>query len=148
MVCHTSVSKLSQFVLIGCIAIGSFLSAACGDDAPGSPTSPAGPSSVVLAIGQTVPVPDTTLSLRFNAVPNDSRCPADAICIQLGEAVVVMDALIGSSASRVELRTSDAGRMAQVGDYRIELSTLLPYPYSNHAIDPAEYRATVRVETQ
>jgi hypothetical protein len=147
MVCHMKATGMSQFVLIGCIALGSLVLPACGDGAPGSPTPPAA-SSVVLAIGQTVAVPDTTLSVRFSAVPNDSRCPADAICIQLGEAVVALEALIGSSASHLELRTSDAGRVAQVGSYRIELSTLLPYPYSNRAIDPADYRATLRVETQ
>jgi hypothetical protein len=101
---------------------------------------------VTLAVGQTVAVPDTSLSLRFTGVPNDSRCPADALCIQLGEAVVALEALSGPSTSQLQLRTTEAGRTAEVGSYRVVLSMLLPYPFSNHPIDLAEYRATVRVE--
>jgi hypothetical protein len=103
---------------------------------------------VTLAVGQTVAVPDTSLSLRFTGVPNDSRCPADALCIQFGEAVVALEALRGSSTTQLQLRTSEVGRVADVANYRLVLSTLLPYPYSNRPIDPADYRATVRVESR
>jgi hypothetical protein len=84
------------------------------------------------------------LSVRFTGVPSDSRCPSDALCIQLGDAVVALEAGTGSSPSRLELRTSDAGRVAQVEGYRIELRSLMPYPSASHPIDPAEYRATLQ----
>jgi hypothetical protein len=137
---------MSQLVLISSIVLGTLCTAGCDELPPGSPTP--GVSSVTLAVGQTVAVPDTSLSLRFTGVPNDSRCPADALCIQLGEAVVALEALRGSSTTQLQLRTSEAGRVADVATYRIVLSTLLPYPYSNRPIDLADYRATVRVETR
>jgi hypothetical protein len=133
---------LSRFVLICCVTLGGLPLAACEKSTP-SPTAPE-TSPVTLAIGQSVPLPGTPLSVRFTGVPNDSRCPKEALCIQLGEAVVALEAGSGSNSSRLELRTSDAGRVAHVEGYRIELQSLQPYPSASHPIAPAEYRATLQ----
>jgi hypothetical protein len=137
----------SYFVLISCV-LGSLAFAGCDESSSLSPTSVerAGPSTVTLAIGQTVAVPASSLSLKFTNVLNDSRCPATAICIQLGEALMVFEAVTGAGTSQLQLSTSDAGRVAHIRDYTIELQTLLPYPYSTSPIAPADYRATIRVD--
>jgi hypothetical protein len=109
-----------------------------------SATSPAPiDSKVVLAPGGDAAI-DPALSVRFVEVAGDSRCPADAVCITAGDATV-----------RVEVRTEDVtatrdlhtGLMqpVTVEDVRIELLRLEPSPFSSHPIDPAEYRATLRV---
>jgi hypothetical protein len=143
------VTSVSSFVLISCVLV-SLSSVACDESSPLNPTpiERAGPSLVTLAIGQTVAVPETSLSLRFTGVLNDSRCPATALCIQLGEAITAFEAVTGAGTSRLELRTSDAGRVASIGGHTIELRTLLPYPYGSAPIDLADYRATLQVDTR
>jgi hypothetical protein len=122
------------------------LSMACDG---GMPTAPATASATVtLAIGETVAVPDTSLSLTFAAVSSDSRCPVDVVCIQLGEAVVALDALARAGTSRFALSTTGSRQVAQVGGYRIELASLLPERRASRPIDPGDYRATVHVDTR
>jgi hypothetical protein len=104
---------------------------------------------VTLGAGQRATVEGTSLSLQFVGVTADSRCPADAFCVQLGEAVAVFDASISARAgTRLELRTTDAGRSAELGDLRVELRALDPYPFSSRPIDPATYRASLHVASR
>jgi hypothetical protein len=109
------------------------LAASCGSSS--TPTSPSaeGPRSgssdivVTLSPGQRATIEGTRLSLQFTGVPADSRCPADAFCIQLGEAVAVFDASVAAGGqSRIELRTSEGRRSAAVGDYLVVLRELTP----------------------
>jgi hypothetical protein len=99
----------------------------------------------VLAPSGAVRVADTGIALRFIGVMGDSRCPADAICIQGGDALV-----------RIELSTEKARTTAydlHTGDMRpvshdaliISLIQLEPYPFSSRTIQPSDYRATLRV---
>jgi hypothetical protein len=109
--------------------------------------SPAAPApvdrDVVLAPGQTVEV-TTGLSVRFVSVIGDSRCPADAICIQGGDAIVRVEIESGAGLGQRDLHT---GTLAPVsfGDVQLRLVELQPYPFSSRPFDPREYRATLRV---
>jgi hypothetical protein len=136
--------------LIGCVLLATVLTAACDSDTPASPTPPGstGPWTLVLAIGQMAVVPGSPLSLKFTAVSNDSRCPVDVTCIQAGEAVVAMEALSRSGDSQFELRTADAARVAQIGNYRVELASLFPVQSVSHPIDPATYQVTLQVNAR
>jgi hypothetical protein len=138
--------SLSALVLLGCL-----VSAGCGGSSPSSPTPGGGTVdvSLTLAPGQRAPVDGTNLTLTFTGVSNDSRCPADAICVQFyaADATAVFEAsLAASTGTRLELGTSEARRGALVGDYRVELRGLDPYPFSSQGpINPADYRATLHV---
>jgi hypothetical protein len=112
----------------------------------GGPTQPETPLRVtlVLAPGDTAPVPATPSSLRFLGVENDSRCPADAFCITGGDAVVVLEVIEGRSARRADLHTGDM-RPATVGDLTLTLQDLVPYPFSARPIQPGDYRVTIVV---
>jgi hypothetical protein len=140
--------KLAILVLSGCLA-GSACNGSSGAGAPTSPTS--GDIkidvSMTMAPGQRTTVDGSSLSLQFSGVSSDSRCPADAFCVQLGEAVAVFEATLASrSPVRLELGTGEARRAASVGEYRIELRGLEPYPFGSlPAISPSDYRATVHV---
>jgi hypothetical protein len=109
--------------------------------------SPAAPApvnrEVVLAPGQTVDVA-TGLSVRFVSVVGDSRCPADALCIQGGDAIVRIDIASGENRGQRDLHT---GTLAPVSfdDVQVRLVELQPYPFSSRPFDPADYRATLRV---
>jgi hypothetical protein len=75
----------------------------------------------VLAPGETGEVGTTGPRLRFQGVTGDSRCPAGALCIQGGDAIVRIDVLQKSGG-------------------------LSPYPFSSlPPIAPGDYRATLRV---
>ncbi len=88
----------------------------------------------------------TTLSLRFERVSGDSRCPADAVCILGGDATVHVKAVEDGTITELELHTGDSARAsAPVGSRLVTLTGLQPYPFSNRTIDPGEYRATLRV---
>lgn len=82
--------------------------------------------------------------VRFDGVSGDSRCPADALCVLGGDAIVrvVVDSAAGTLG--YELHT---GNMLPVrhGDVTVALVRLDPYPFSARPIEPHEYRATLRV---
>jgi hypothetical protein len=135
---------MSRLVIIWSLAMAVLLSVACDDGMPTAPGT-AG-ATVTLAIGQTIAVPDTSLSLKFAAVSSDSRCPVGVVCIQAGAAVVALDALAGAGTSRFELSTTGSAQVAQVSGYRIELASLLPERSASRPLDPADYRVTVHVD--
>jgi hypothetical protein len=79
-------------------------------------------------------------------VSGDSRCPADAVCIQGGDAIVHLRVVEDGATSRYELHTGDSSRAsAQHRDMTIELVDLQPYPFSSRTIDQSEYVAALVV---
>ena len=114
--------------------------------------TPAGPSVSVnerftLAPSEVATVRDVDLRVQFMDVTGDSRCPADALCIQGGDAIVhirVVDD--GGAASSYELHTGDSSRATVTHkQVRIGLVELQPYPFSSRTIAPGDYRATLMV---
>ena len=113
------------------------------DDSITGPTVPLN-SDFELAPGQSAVVEDVSVSVRFNRVSGDSRCPADAVCILGGDALVHITALSRQSSRDYELHTGDM-RPVRHGDLTIALVELQPYPFSARPTEPAEYRATFHV---
>lgn len=113
-----------------------------------SEKSPVEPSPIDrelrLAPGQTTAVPEAGLSIRFDRVSGDSRCPADAVCVQGGDALVEIDVLAAGGRQAYQLHTGNM-RPVSHGDVTIALVELSPYPFSSRTIEPGEYRATLRV---
>ena len=79
-------------------------------------SNPMAPSPVevgqrfLLAPGDTVAVKGAELSLRFEQVVTDSRCPGDATCITGGEAELAFTLTrTGRGAGPVSLQTSSPG---------------------------------------
>jgi hypothetical protein len=112
----------------------------------GSPTGPTTSlnTEFTLAPAGVMSIDGTSLTVRFNDVSGDSRCPADAICIQGGSADVRITALSNGSTRNYELRTGDM-RPVQHEDLTISLVQLVPYPFSSRKILPEDYRATLKV---
>lgn len=122
-----------------------FVFVACED-------SPSGPSvglaeRFTLARGETASVRDSDVRVQFVEVTGDSRCPADAICIQGGDAVVRVRVRGGGDTATYELHTGDSSRArVRHEDFAIELVQLEPYPFgSRPPIQPGDYRATLLV---
>jgi hypothetical protein len=125
---------------VWCTAVAVLAVVACDE----SLTGPSLNQESTLARGDIVSIAETGYRLRFDGVDGDSRCPADAVCIYGGDAVVQVSVLERSTENGYELHT---GSLAPVRhrDLTITLMDLQPYPFSSHQIAPDEYRATVRV---
>jgi hypothetical protein len=115
---------------------------ACSEKSPVSP-SPVD-REVVLAPGQSAAVSEAGITLRFEGVSNDSRCPANAICITGGDAHVKIEVIpAAGSGQPYTLHTGDMRPVAH-GDLTIALVELSPYPFGT-PIEAGEYRAKLRV---
>src|SRR5688500_9815148 len=125
-----------------------FLAAcASGGSGPSAPT-PAVNEEFTLAPGQTATVNDAKISLTFERVTDDSRCPVDVTCIWEGDAVVHVQVKTDTDEVTRELHTQGGEprtRKAPAGQYVITLVKLEPAPRSTAPIDPAAYRATLVV---
>lgn len=112
-----------------------------------SPTAPARDvnAEIVIPEGQTASVPGTGVRIRFDRVVGDSRCPADVMCIQGGDAIVRIAVLSGLNGTDVyELHTGDM-KPVQHKELTIALVQLVPYPFSNAPVKPGDYRVTLRL---
>jgi hypothetical protein len=97
-----------------------------------------------LAPNETAQVKEARTSLTFNGVEGDSRCPADALCVQGGDARVKIEARSGGSTRSYELHTGDMKPVVHEG-LTITLVQLSPYPFGGTTIKPGDYRATLTV---
>jgi len=118
---------------------------ACDEKSPIGPGIPLN-EHFTLARGDAAAVEGAAIGVQFVQVTNDSRCPADALCIQGGDAIVHIRVLDGGGTANYELHTGDARQSIAVHrDFTIQLVRLDPYPFSARPIDPSEYRATLLV---
>lgn len=120
---------------------GLLLLAGCSE----SPTSPTVPlnSEFVLVVGGAASIDGAAMTIRFNGVTGDSRCPADAVCVQGGDAIVSLTVTSTEGSRNHELHTGDM-RPVRHGDITIALVQLVPYPFSSGPIHPGDYRATLK----
>ena len=113
--------------------------------------SPTGPSvsfnqQVTLAPGDVATVTGSDVHLEFVGVSGDSRCPADAVCILGGDALVHVRAYGGTSSTVYQLHTGNSAlASATFGSVRFSLVQLQPYPFSSRTIAPQDYRATLDI---
>lgn len=132
---------MRPFLLTVCLLAAT----ACDEKAPTGPTVPIN-QQFTLAPQEVAVIAGTGRRVQFVRVAGDSRCPADAICIWVGDAVVTLRVFDGSASREYELHTIDSQRGTVVhGDIRITLVQLQPYPYSHRTIQPSDYRATLEV---
>ena len=114
---------------------------ACDEKTPTGPSVPLN-QQFTLAPGELAIIQDTSVRVQFIRVSGDSRCPADALCIQGGDALVH----IRANAEEFELHTGNESlASAAHAGFLIELVNLQPYPFSSRTIAPEDYRATLNV---
>ena len=128
---------LVPFLLLACAGGprpggGSVQQAALGED-------------VTLAIGQRAVVDGGALEVRFDGVPEDSRCPVDVQCITAGNAVARLRLASGGDAQTVELNTTVGPKEATHAGYTVRLVALRPEQTSGLRVTRGEYRAVLQV---
>jgi hypothetical protein len=118
---------------------------ACDEKSPTGPTVPLN-DPFTLGPGEAATLPPGGVQILFVGVTGDSRCPADAFCIQLGDAVVRLRVFDAGVIRDYELHTEGSRRTSFAHrDLRVELMQLQPYPFSNRVIRWSDYRATIVV---
>lgn len=133
------------------VSLTALYMASCGGN--GGPTVPRNVSlgePFDLGAAQMALVGDTGLTLTFDRVGSDSRCPVDVQCIWEGDATVNLTAAQpGRDVARLELHTTSSGgggpKEARYGEFLVVLTALAPQPHSQTPIEPRAYRATLRV---
>ena len=117
----------------------------CDEKGPTAPTVPVN-QQFTLAPGEAASIESTPLRVQFIRVMSDSRCPADAICIWVGDATVHLRVFEGSATTDYDLHTANSEQMTvDHRGARILLVQLQPYPFSSRTIQPSDYRATLEV---
>ena len=129
------------------LLVGGFVFAACG----GSPTAADGPAfrldqSFDLRGGETASLSGGDLTVTFESVPADSRCPTNVTCVWAGDAIVQLRTRSDAAAEgRSELHTNDGPKEAAYAGYRIVLKKLEPQPRDGTKLEPRDYVATLIV---
>ena len=102
---------------------------------------------LVLAVGQSGSLLDTGLTVTFEAVVSDSRCPTGVNCVWEGDAEVrVRIDATNVKPSTYTLHTSERSpRQISHGDVEVGLVSLVPHPTTDGPPRAADYRATLSV---
>ncbi len=119
--------------------------AACG----GSPTAPGEVpygQRFELKAGQRVTVGDHGLAVTFETVKSDSRCPLDATCIDIGDAVIALVLEHDRRTEAHDIHTKPPLSELRVDRFTLKLEELQPYPWSDRPVVPADYTATLSVD--
>jgi hypothetical protein len=140
-----------SLLVLACLAL-----AACGTNDMTTPLrapeTPALSQSVdlgdpfVMGVGESTTVRNEGLTVTFNGVDEDSRCPSDVDCEWAGDAEVnVTISKPGFTPLRTVLHTTLTQQAASYNGYTVTLNGLAPYPVSTSTIDPDDYVATFTV---
>jgi len=126
----------SSILLLGCVLL-----AACT-----SAIEPTIDESFVLAQGETAVIAAQNMEITFVDVPEDSRCPKDAVCVWAGNALVQLEVVRDGVELAIGLNTELVPRLAPVADdLELVLEGLGPMRTTRGPIDKGDYRATLRL---
>lgn len=101
---------------------------------------------VVLGVGDTLDLPDGTV-LEFVELVEDSRCPADAMCVWQGHAVLRFEHR-GSGPDAESILVTFTGpdsSGALMGAVGVQVLDVQPYPLASQPHDPADAEVTLRL---
>jgi hypothetical protein len=127
----------SLFALLAC-STGTGL-ARCDDASRGSVVCARLGEEFDVRIGEIAYIADTRLSVRVNAVPEDSRCPRDAVCVWAGNARVSLTLRDAANADDADLNsTLDPHAVTRWG-YTVRLVDVLPLPTAAQPIPAQAY---------
>jgi hypothetical protein len=97
-----------------------------------------------VAIGRSASADDGRLVLTFTARLSDSRCPANVVCVWMGDAAVRVSARAGRTSIERELHTALEPRSLSLGGYVVTMVGLTPYPGTEDHSTPTALLRVVR----
>jgi len=99
--------------------------------------------------GQELTVKGGDLKLKFASVLDDSRCPANGICIWAGDAKILIGVRRAKAEeSQIELHTYGKPTQAKYQEYVIRLVALDPYPGTETEGKRSDYVATLLIKKE
>jgi hypothetical protein len=100
-----------------------------------------------LGVGQSRVLGDDEVTVGFDGVASDSRCPTGVWCFWEGDAAVDLWLQVpGDPRVDFQLHTYyQFDQMIEVGPYTVVLVEVAPYPDINIPIDPADYTVNLIV---
>ena len=116
----------------------------CGCRNPTQPPTPLG-VSFDLSPGSSTKM-SNGLTLTFNAVTEDSRCPIGVFCIVAGDATVMVTLSQHGADSLRELHTNRDPSEVGFSSSVVKLLSLAPLPTADHPVAAKDYVATFRVD--
>ncbi len=99
-----------------------------------------------LAVHQTAQFTAEKISVTFEQVLEDSRCPVDVTCIWAGLAEVSLQVAVSGQERELSLSTLPPENSAVFENYTFWLISVRPGPRSDQNIDSSAYFVTVRVD--
>ena len=99
-----------------------------------------------LAVHQTAQITDEKISVTFQEVLEDSRCPVDVTCIWAGLAKVPLQVTVSGQEKELSLSTSPLDHSAVFENYTFWLIGVRPVPRADQTIDRSAYFVTLRVD--
>jgi hypothetical protein len=98
-----------------------------------------------LGFGQSVRVPETNITITFNELVEDSRCPDGTDCIQAGDAAVriVFARPNEPPVSHVLHTNSELLHEVELGEVKVQLVAVMPRGASSR---PGAYRVTLLID--
>jgi hypothetical protein len=125
------------------VIAASYVAVACTAVRTDTPTA-VPDADFTIPVRGSVRIEETPLTIRFDSVTEDSRCPTDVQCVWAGNATVRLTVLSSGHAQVIDLKTS-ANTPATLSGNSIELRGLLPARRTDPAPSYREYVATLRV---
>jgi hypothetical protein len=128
-------------VLLGILVIGNVLTG-CGE---GQVSSGLG-DKFSLKVGETSKIASENLTLKFEKVLNDSRCPDGAMCIWEGQVQSLVTIELNGKNEQITLtQLGSTDTTTQLYDgYKIAFY-VTPYPKVNQTISNSDYRLNLTV---
>ena len=99
-----------------------------------------------LAVHQTAQISAEKISVTFQEVLEDSRCPVDVTCIWAGLAKVSLQVSVSGQERELSLSTSPPENSAVFENYTFWLILVRPVPRSDQNLDRSAYVVTMRVD--
>jgi hypothetical protein len=105
--------------------------------------------SATLNPGESYTSGDGNVTVTVLQVLEDSRCPADAMCIWQGNVKVLVEITVGTETQQAtltlgELLDGDVTSVTIAG-HTVELTQVEPYPLASQPTDPADYEVTLKI---
>ena len=106
------------------------------------------PVQTTLAVGKAFKVPDTSITVTFEDVVEDSRCPTGTNCIWAGDAVIRIGIRsAANSGSSYTLHTNPQFmREVEYEGIRVLLTNLMPHPAEGALPQHDQYVASLSID--
>lgn len=134
--------KMKKFIVYFIVPLT--ILASCNDNSPKN--SLVLNDTVSINMGEKLESDIGGLSITFDSVPDDGRCPLNALCIWEGNAIVKFNITNGADVHKIYLNTANCFNNDTVlGGVAIELIDLMPIRQDFSTIEQQLYIAQIKV---